>query len=86
MRQFLRHDHHLSRYKAHIVVSLHEMCVVLSKMADMSSNNTSTINLDKNVPLPEESNETTTTKCSNLIFDGTTYHWIGNLIELKAMQ
>ena len=49
----------------------------------MSSNNTSTVNLDKNVPLLEESNETTTKKCSNLIFDGTTYHWIGNLIELK---
>ena len=47
-------------------------------MADMSSNNTSTINLDKNVPLCA-----TTKKCSNLIFDGTTYHWIGNLIELK---
>ena len=49
----------------------------------MSSNNTSTVNLDKNVPLLEESNETTTKKCSNLIFDEITYHWIGNLIELK---
>ena len=36
------------------------------------------------MPLPEESNETTTTKCSNLIFDGMTYLWIGNLIELKS--
>ena len=36
------------------------------------------------MPLPEESNESTTTKCSNLIFDGPTYHWIGNLIELKS--